>query len=1139
MTRFRSALSRTLVLLTIVFWVLGARAEHYTVPLLVSPGTSQGPQGVLRILNGNAESGAVEIYAIDDSGTHSGPAAFTLSASAAIEFTATDLQSGNATLGLTGGIGTDVGDVRLEIETDLDIVPLAFVRAPDGTLSAMHDTIRGVSSAGESGVYTYQAPIFNLSTEMVQVSRLRLINPGDAAAAVTITGRDDSGEQATGGDVTLMLPAGGSRTLTAQQLEAGDADVTGQLGAGTGKWRLTVSSDQPLQVVNIVASTAGYWNNLSTTAVPGEAPLDQAGLNERFIGNSVIYDTSSGRFTFNAMDGDRFTETGESGGVTTINMGSYGYTGIGPDAGQLTLDYDAGDTCRASLYFSSRTSGMLVSRCTGEDHPDGYWIGGIWTVEHDGEDGSGEAVPTTYAVNDALPGVPTSGVFVPTRTSVGSSITTTPDGTTIALNDGAYFELTDGTRYTCTSADGCGVVNGTVTRGTFAGRAPGAGGDEVDQFPTFRTAVSPGDQTYTTGTAIDTLTLPEASSGNAPLTYSLAPNVPGLSFNATVRQLTGTPSTLGAYAMRYTVTDDDGDTATLRFTITVTDKAGSLGECYVGLLVGIGQSCTYSGTTDEFSVNVRGRGRILDRLFGIRIRINDETINGRAYDFEASHQGDGVWRIDRIAGSPDLSVGSQSVSISGPETGEPFTLSATVTNQGDGESAATTLRYYLSTDTTITTSDTPLGADAIAALAAGGTSSQSISATAPSSTGTYYYGACVDAVRGEADTTNNCSASVQVDVSEQATSPDLAVGAPSVSDSSPETGGSFTLSALVSNQGDEESPATTLRYYRSADATITTSDIEVGTVAIGVLAASGTSSGSISLMAPSTAGTYYYGACVDAVNGESDITNNCSASVQMDVSEPPTTTTPTTTQPVRGQPDLVVGALTVSNPNLEPAGTLMLSATVSNTGDGGSTATTLRYYWSTDQMVTTTHTEVGTDDVGALAVNGTSEESISLTARRSMGRYFYGACVDAVANESDTTNNCSAPVTVEVNEPQQPEGLPSVGLSRVSSSVTEGMPARYTVTATPPPTANLVVHLDYIEFATVGDRLIYYNWPPTETTVTITGGTSSTTLTVPTIDDSDPDGDSVIHAEVTSGSGYTIDSDPFKRVVYVGVVDDD
>ena len=40
------------------------------------------------------------------------------------------------------------------------------------------------------------------------------------------------------------------------------------------------------------------------------------------------------------------------------------------------------------------------------------------------------------------------------------------------------------------------------------------------------------------------------------------------------------------------------------------------------------------------------------------------------------------------------------------------------------------------------------------------------------------------------------------------------------------------------------------------------------------------------LTAPSTAGTYYYGACVDAVTDESDITNNCSTSVQVTVPEP-------------------------------------------------------------------------------------------------------------------------------------------------------------------------------------------------------------------------------------------------------------
>ena len=458
----------------------GTHSADYTVPLLVPPGTSGGPQGMLRILNGTAESGTVEIYAVDDAGTRTGPAIFTLNASAAAEFTATDLQSGNASLGLTGGIGTDVGDARLQIETDLEIVPLAFVRAADGTLSAMHDTVRAASTDG-SGQYGYEVPVFNPSTEMVQVSRLRLINPGGSAAAVTIGGRDDGGAEATGGDVTLTLAGGGAKTLTAQQLEAGDSSITGRLGAGTGKWRLRVSSDQPLQVVNIVASAAGYWNNLSTTAVAGAAPADQAAFNGRFVGESVVYETSTGRFTLNAMDGDLFAETGESDGVTTTNMGSFSYQAIGPDAGRLTLTYDDGVGCRANFYFASPTSGWFASHCTGSDDPYGFRLGGNWSIM-DPED---------------------------------------PDD---------------------------------VSQ------------DDVSQDDT--SPVSPGD-------------------------------------------------------------------------------------CYVGLLVSIGESCTYPGTTDEFSVNIRGRGSFLTFLAGIRIRINNQTINSRVYDFEASHQGDGVWRIDRVAGSTE------------------------------------------------------------------------------------------------------------------------------------------------------------------------------------------------------------------------------------------------------------------------------------------------------------------------------------------------------------------------------------------------------------------------------------------------------------------------------------------------------
>ena len=113
--------------------------------------------------------------------------------------------------------------------------------------------------------------------------------------------------------------------------------------------------------------------------------------------------------------------------------------------------------------------------------------------------------------------------------------------------------------------------------------------------------------------------------------------------------------------------------------------------------------------------------------------------------------------------------------------------------------------------------------------------------------------------------------------------PDLVVQTPSVSDSSPNAGESFMLSATVRNQGNGRSASTTLRYYHSLDATISTGDTEVGTDTVGSLTAAASSDQSISLTAPSTAGTYYYGACVDPVSGESATGNNCSRAVTVTV----------------------------------------------------------------------------------------------------------------------------------------------------------------------------------------------------------------------------------------------------------------
>ena len=96
---------------------------------------------------------------------------------------------------------------------------------------------------------------------------------------------------------------------------------------------------------------------------------------------------------------------------------------------------------------------------------------------------------------------------------------------------------------------------------------------EVDTMPSFDGATV-ADQSYQTGEDIGVLGLPVASSGDGPLVYSLSPAVPGLTFDAGSRTLSGTPTVAGTYEMTYRVEDSDtnmeeSDAEELTFTVSV------------------------------------------------------------------------------------------------------------------------------------------------------------------------------------------------------------------------------------------------------------------------------------------------------------------------------------------------------------------------------------------------------------------------------------------------------------------------------------------------------------------------------------------------------------------------------------------
>ena len=358
-----------------------------------------------------------------------------------------------------------------------------------------------------------------------------------------------------------------------------------------------------------------------------------------------------------------------------------------------------------------------------------------------------------------------------------------------------------------------------------------------------------------------------------------------------------------------------------------------------------------------------------------------------------------------VTNPADLVVDTPTVDKSTLSPSESFTLTATVRNQGTGNSGAATLTYYRSTDATITTSDTLVGtADAIDALSgyntANNTSTQSVALTAPTTPGTYYYGACVSTSRYEFDTTNNCSTAVTITVSAP---PDLVAdlfqlrGATTLA-----PGEAFTLDATVRNEGVGPSTTTTLRCYESTNRRFS-GENEVGRVSVSALASNIRRAESFRLVAPSEPGTYYYRVHVGVVANEAVTHNNWSNYILVFVEAP-----------------LVIESLQPSKFALSPGERFTLTTTIKNDGGTASDRTAVEYYRSDDDTLTSRDTSIGTDTVSTIAAGRTSQVSRSLIAPNAAGTYYYGVCVgDDISSDACAVIKITV-VAVLIAESQRP-----------------------------------------------------------------------------------------------------------------------
>ena len=354
--------------------------------------------GFVRIRNANGppRSGTVRIFAIDDTGSvrlgRDRPVTLSLDAGETVNLNSGDLEQGNPSKGLPVGVGDGNGNWWLSLETDLNIYAAAYIRTPDGFVTAMHDVVSAldvVSSIDEESVYIVH--YFNPGSNMRQISRLRLINTQTQEVTVTIIGVDDAGDSAPGGNVRLTLPAGHSRMLTAQQLELGGAGISGRLGDGKGKWTLIVEASpvsykSGFTVMSLLTSPTGHLSNVSTVAategfmVVSPPEPEYVCPAESVIGapGTIIEQRGpDGIFGYRILPGNRYVNTADP-----TDTGTFTYRRTTPNTAAVTST-DRYERCDGVFTCTTMTTGTFRTNCD-EFGVGPYTDSGTWEIDTSG-----------------------------------------------------------------------------------------------------------------------------------------------------------------------------------------------------------------------------------------------------------------------------------------------------------------------------------------------------------------------------------------------------------------------------------------------------------------------------------------------------------------------------------------------------------------------------------------------------------------------------------------------------------------------------------------------------------------------------------------------------------------------------------
>ena len=385
--------------------------------------------------------------------------------------------------------------------------------------------------------------------------------------AVIATGDQTYTMDQTITDLTLPLATGGTGTLTYTLTGPSDAALSHAVPGLTFNTIARVLSGTPTETGTTELTYTVTDQNGSTASatvtltVAAQVALADTGDQTYTMGTEIPALTlpaatgGTGTLTYTLRDGTGKAVDTADNAVPGLTFSTTARTLTGTPTIQATtaLTYtvtdERGSTAMDTFDITVAT-GVALNAPADQTYTMGQTItdltlpaatGGTGTLTYTLRDGSGKAVENT---DNAVPGL----TFNTTNRVLSGTPTT---ATTTALT----YTVTD--------------ERGSTASATFS----------ITVAPAVAvTALT--DQTYTVGQTITALTLPAATGGTGTLTYTLRDGsgkavdntdnaVPGLTFNTTTRVLSGMPTTAAVTALTYTVTDQNGSTASDTFTVTV------------------------------------------------------------------------------------------------------------------------------------------------------------------------------------------------------------------------------------------------------------------------------------------------------------------------------------------------------------------------------------------------------------------------------------------------------------------------------------------------------------------------------------------------------------------------------------------